>query len=81
MIPTIPVYVRFQCSDDRLPEHIDGPFEYVQQHHGIMEATDLEGNFLPDFAALNKDGTWNAGPTAPTENGYTDAVIYAGNPD
>lgn len=70
-------YVRFQHSQDDLPEHIEGPFTYIQAHHGIMEAETPDGEFVVDFAALNVDGTWDAGPHSSPTRGYTDAVFYA----
>lgn len=70
-------FVRFQRSDDSLPDWIDGPFEYLQIHHGSIEAGTLDEAVITDLAALNQDGTWDAGPHGVKQDGYTDAVFYS----
>jgi hypothetical protein len=74
------VSIRFQCSDDRLPEHHEGPFNYIQMRYDTIEAEWPDGKFVAELAGLNEDGTWNAGPNQLRQNGYTDIVVYRDPP-
>ncbi len=78
------LYIKFEDNTDTFPEQEDGPFIWIEQIGSTIFGCRNFGLEAEEIGGQNNDGTIDAGPFEPGDNGqrvirrYTRWTVYAG---
>lgn len=70
------IYVKFESHHGQWPDHIEGPFVWVESIGTIIAGCREDGQEAEEIGGINGNGTWDAGPAGSDRRQYDRWTMY-----